>query len=246
MHRETASALSSSDVDQLDDSSGTGTDVPGSDAADSAVRPSRSLLRPVFETVLLVVFLYVALRVFLIPYQVDGASMSPDLQDGQRVFVHRMAYTDFDPDALWSALPWAHRDGHDDIFPASQPERGDIIVLQPPVPSVEPYIKRVIGLPGERLTFREGLVFIDGQALTEPYIEGAITSCIHGPWCSLIVPDNAVFVLGDNREDSTDSRFFGTITYDHIIGQAVFSNWPFGTIGPVEHPDYDLTAFPPT
>lgn len=195
-----------------------------------------------FETVLVVMVLYVALRIFLIPYQVDGASMSPDLRDGERVFVHRMAYTHFDSGALWNALPWAHRDGHDDVFSFGPPERGDIIVLEPPTTSGEPYIKRVIGLPGEQVTFREGLVFINGQALTEPYIEGAITSCVHGPWCSLTVPDDAVFVLGDNRQDSTDSRFFGTITYDHIIGQAVFSNWPLETIGPVEHPVYDVTS----
>jgi len=192
-----------------------------------------------------VMVLYVGLRVFLVPYQVDGASMSPDLQDGERVFVHRMAYTHFNSDALLDTLPWGHRDGGDDVFSFSRPERGDIIVLHPPTVSGEPYIKRVIGLPGERVTFREGLVFINGQALTEPYIEGAITSCSHGPWCSLTVPDNAVFVLGDNRQDSTDSRFFGTITFDHIIGQAVFSNWPLETIGPVEHPDYDVTS-PPT
>lgn len=114
--------------------------------------------------------------------------------------------------------------------------------MQPPVATTEPYIKRVIGLPGERVTFREGLVFINGMALTEPYIEGAITSCMRGPWCSLTVPDDAVFVLGDNRQDSTDSRSFGTITHDHIIGQAVFSNWPLEKIGPVEHPVYDVTA----
>ncbi len=188
--------------------------------------------------------LYVALRVFLIPYQVDGASMAPDLRDGERVFVYRLAYTHLDSGALLDALPWGDRDSGD-VVSASAPERGDIIVLRPPTTSGKPYIKRVIGLPGERVTFREGLVFIDGQALTEPYIEGAITSCFHGPWCSLTVPDDAVFVLGDNRQDSTDSRFFGTITYDHIIGQAVFSNWPLETIGPVEHPDYDVTS-PPT
>lgn len=223
-----------------------GTQAPDSETPDPFSRPFCSLLRTIFQTVTLILVLYVGLRIFLIPYQVDGASMSPDLQDGERVFVHRLAYMHFDSDALWNVLPWEHRDGHDEVFPLSQPERGDIIVLQPPFASDEPYIKRVIGLPGERVTFREGLVFINGQALTESYINGAITSCVHGPWCSLVVPENAVFVLGDNRQDSTDSRFFGTVTFDHIIGRAVFSNWPMETIGPVEHPDYDLTAPPPT
>lgn len=171
--------------------------------------------------------------------------MSPDLQDGERVFVYRLAYTHLDSDALLDALPWGHPDGGDDVLSFNRPERGDIIVLHPPTASGQPYIKRVIGLPGERVAFREGLVFINGQALTEPYIQGAVTSCFHGPWCSMTVPKDAVFVLGDNRQDSTDSRVFGTITYDHIIGQAVFSNWPLETMGPVEHPVYDVTS-PPT
>lgn len=226
------------DADAID----TSMHAPSGRAADPAPRLVRSLPRMVLETVLLVLVLYVALRVFLIPYQVDGASMSPDLRDGERVFVHRLAYTDLDVDALWNVLPWEHRSGHDEIFIPAPPERGDIVVVQPPVASTEPYIKRVIGLPGERVTFREGLVFIDGMALTEPYIEGAITSCMYGPWCSLTVPEDAVFVLGDNRQDSTDSRSFGTIAYDHIIGQAVFSNWPLEKIGPVEHPVYNVTA----
>lgn len=242
MHRGATPAPSIFDPDAHLHLSGTGTSAQDGEGLVPPPRPLRSLLRTMAETVIVVLILYVALRFFLIPYQVDGASMSPDLKDGERVFVHRMAYTRFDSGALWNMLPWGHRDGDGDGFPSAQPERGDIIVLQPPTASGEPYIKRVIGLPGERVTFREGLVFIDSQALTEPYIDGAVTSCTHGPWCSLTVPDDAVFVLGDNRQDSTDSRFFGTITYDHIIGQAVFSNWPLETIGPVEDPVYDVTA----
>jgi len=238
MLRDTSSVLPDSDADALD----TGTPASPGGKTNVTRRLVRSLTRMMLETVFLVLVLYVALRVFLIPYQVDGASMSPDLGDGERVFVHRLAYTDIDPDALWNALPWEHRAGHDQIFVPAPPERGDIIVVRPPIATTEPYIKRVIGLPGERVTFREGLVFINGMALTEPYIEGAVTSCLHRPWCSLTVPEDAVFVLGDNRQDSTDSRSFGTVPNDRIIGQAVFSNWPLEKIGPVEHPVYDMTV----
>lgn len=238
MLRDSSPVTPDPHADALDSS----TPAPLGGSVDPIPRLARSLQRMLLETVLLVLVLYVALRVLLIPYQVEGASMSPDLGDGERVFVHRLAYANLDIDALWNVLPWEHRAGHDEIFISASPERGDIVVVQPPVATTEPYIKRVIGLPGERVTFREGLVFIDGMALTEPYIEGAITSCMYGPWCSLTVPEDAVFVLGDNREDSTDSRSFGTITYDHIIGQAVFSNWPLEKIGPVEHPVYDVTA----
>ena len=199
----------------------------------------RTLIREIVETVIIVVVVYVGLRSFVLPYRVDGSSMTPYLLDGERLFVSRTSYTDIDLDALWNLMPWGEPA---DLFPSSQPERGDIIVLTPPVVSTEPYIKRVIGLPGEQISFAEGLVFVDGQALTEDYIEGAITTCVRKQFCSVTVPAGHIFVLGDNRSNSADSRVFGPIPYDHIIGKAVFSNWPFETLGPIEEPTYELTA----
>ncbi len=202
----------------------------------------RPLIREIIETVIIVIVVYVGLRSFVLPYRVDGSSMTPYLLDGERLFVSRTSYAHVDLNALWNLLPWEDREGSADLFPFSEPERGDIIVLTPPVVSNEPYIKRVIGLPGERISFAEGLVFVNGQALTEEYIEGAITTCERRQFCSVTIPPGHIFVLGDNRSDSADSRVFGPIPYDHIIGKAVFSNWPFETLGPIEEPTYELTA----
>lgn len=202
----------------------------------------RPLVREIIETVVIVVVVYVGLRSFMLPYRVDGSSMTPYLLDGERLFVSRTSYTSVDFKALWNLVPWEDEEGHPDLFPSSEPERGDIIVLTPPVASNEPYIKRVIGLPGERISFAEGLVFVDGQALTEDYIEGAITTCARKQFCSLTVPPGHIFVLGDNRTNSADSRVFGPIPYDHVIGKAIFSNWPVETLGPIDEPTYDLTA----
>lgn len=202
----------------------------------------RSLFREIIETVLIVVVVYVGLRSFVLPYRVDGSSMTPYLLDGERLFVSRTSYTSIDWNALWNMLPGEDREGHADLFPASDPERGDIIVLTPPVVSNEPYIKRVIGLPGERISFDEGLVFVNGEALTEDYIDGAITTCARKRFCSVTIPPGHIFVLGDNRSNSADSRVFGPIPYDHVIGKAIFSNWPVETLGPIDEPTYELTA----
>lgn len=221
---------------------------PNPDRQPAAVQPRpaatrrRPLIREIIETVIIVIIVYAGLRSFVLPYQVDGSSMTPNLSNGERLFVSRTSYAHIDTNALWNLLPWEEREGRADIFPFSEPKRGDIIVLQPPVSSAEPFIKRIIGLPGERITFGEGLVFVNGEVLTEDYIDGAITTCGLTEFCSMTVPPGQVFVLGDNRSNSADSRDFGTIPYDHIIGKAVFSNWPFETLGPIEEPSYELAA----
>jgi signal peptidase I len=196
------------------------------------------MLRDVVETILIVFVVYFGFRAVALPYQVDGASMTPYLHEGERVFVSRVSYAHLDTDDLWNLLPWEDRDSADDIYFFDPPERGDIIVLHPPYASDEPYIKRVIGLPGETVSFQEGVVLIDGVALNEDYIGGAITFCQQTAWCDVTVPADSVFVLGDNRQDSTDSRVFGPIAYDQIIGKAVFANWPVCKIGPIDSPEY--------
>ena len=88
-----------------------------------------------------------------------------------------------------------------------------------------------MGLPGERVEFIDGYVTIDGERLDEPYLEGARTTC-RLEWCHEgVVPEGHVFVLGDNRDNSSDSRVFGPIAIDDIIGEAWFANWPIDRIG---------------
>ena len=117
--------------------------------------------------------------------------------------------------------------------------RGDVVVLNPPTPSAQPYIKRIIGLPGESIEFRNGFVYIDGERLDEPYIEQGITRCGNSDFCSIDeIPDGYVYVLGDNRNNSSDSRSFGLVAIDRIVGKAWFTNWPLADIGLVPHYDY--------
>jgi signal peptidase I len=185
------------------------------------------LLRELVPMLLIVLVVFAGVRMFFQPYEVDGASMSPAIANGERLFVNRSAYVHVDLPALG------------DIYPFSEPQRGDIIVLESDRTSRDaPYIKRIIGLPGETITYTEGIVIVDGEPLVEDYINGAITGCHVPTYCSITVPQGHVYVLGDNRRDSEDSRFFGPVPMEDVVGKAFFSNWPYENIGPIQHPDY--------
>ncbi len=125
------------------------------------------------------------------------------------------------------------------------PNRGDIVVFDAPPNATQegataPYIKRVIGLPGEMLEVRAGRVLIDGQALDEPYTKEPSRHDF-GP---IVVPEDHYFVMGDNRNNSADSRYWGPLDESRIIGKAVFRFWPLNKMGRVRTPRYDVPQEP--
>ena len=226
--------------------------APPPDPVRAEARPARSglrALREILETVLLAVILFLAVRSFVLPYQVDGMSMTPNLQNNERVLVNRQAYHDFDLNHVLNWIPGVDRKGSWDFTPFGNLNRGDVVVLQPPIPHTQPFIKRVIGLPGDHVTIKDGYVYINGVQLDEQYIPQPISECPaspyplqgHPPACDVTVPDDSVFVMGDNRKPggSEDSRMFGTVKIDNIVGEAFFVNWPFKNIGPIGHGHYN-------
>ncbi len=167
----------------------------------------RSWLQDTLETVLLAVILFFVINALTGRYQVHGQSMIPNLHEGQYLIASKVTY-------------WLHA-----------PERGDIVVLAPPNNSSGiPYIKRVIGLPGDVVEVRERRVWVNGVALNEPYISAQPNYT--GNW---IVAENTVFVLGDNRNDSSDSHTWGLLPHDQILGKAFFSYWPPEQWGTIPH-----------
>lgn len=192
------------------------------------------------RTVLLAALVFVGARLFVLPYEVEGASMTPNLHDRERVLVNRSVYYHFDLNRVLDLIPGVDVSGQRVIYPFHSPRRGDIVVLNPPVKNpTQPYIKRVIGLPGETVSFRNGYVYIDGKRLDEPYINGPITNCDVARGChDGLVPAGYVFVLGDNRDNSADSRTFGFVKIDEIVGKAWFANWPLDRIGFLPSYDY--------
>ena len=206
------------------------------------VKKSSSVARGISEltrTLLLAAIVFVGARTMVLPYEVEGASMTPNLHDRERVLVNRTVYFHFDLNKIVNLVPGVDREGTNEFYPFHSPERGDVVELNPPLPSSQPYIKRVIGLPGDTIEFRDGYVYINGERLNEPYIDGAVTECNSGPFCSVDkIPDGHVYVLGDNRDNSSDSRSFGYVKIEDLVGKAWFTNWPLTDIGLVPHYDY--------
>jgi signal peptidase I len=209
-----------------------------------AVRSGPSTIRRVsgaIRFVSTIIAIVLLIRAFVSPFEVDGRSMTPNLHDHDRVFVNRARYVHIDLNNLLNLLPGVDREGTDIWFPFDSPKRGEIVVLDPPIPSDQPFIKRIIGLPGDSIAFHDGYVYINGQRLNEPYIDGAITVCDGGRWCSIDhIPNGMVYVLGDNRKGSEDSRAFGPVSIDALLGKAWLTNWPLSDAGRIPSYDYDL------
>lgn len=151
----------------------------------------------ILETLILAVVLYFGINAVSARVRVDGFSMRPTLEDGEYILVNKLAYK------------------------TGEPTRGDIIVFIFPVNPQEDLIKRVIGLPGETISVHNGVVAVNGVSLTEPYI--ASPPAYDGDW---VVPDDQLFVLGDNRNDSRDSHQWQFLPIENVIGKAVLIYWP--------------------
>ena len=220
--------------------------TPPQSSADATAIPPRaeqkrpSMAREVIETILLAVFIFVAVRAVVLNFKVDGLSMMPSFANGEMLLVNRNAYAHFDTWALVDWLPFVEHDEQNIVYPFNPPERGDVVVFTPPEPGEDkPYIKRIIALPGETFEARGGQVYINGQPINEPYLGGEETWCGARQDCPPVtVPEGSVLVLGDNRDNSEDSRYFGPVTESSIIGKAWVTYWPTDMIGIVPHYDY--------
>ena len=151
----------------------------------------------ILETLVLAVVLYFGINAVSARVRVDGFSMRPSLQDGEYILVNKLAYK------------------------TGEPHRGDIVVFIFPVDPSEDLIKRVIGLPGETVSVHNGVVKVNGVALTEPYI--ASPPAYED---DRVVPEGQLYVLGDNRNDSRDSHQWGLLPIENVIGRAVLIYWP--------------------
>ncbi|MBN1640948.1 MAG: signal peptidase I [Anaerolineae bacterium] len=183
---------------------GAGGEALGAEPKPSLLRAIKSWLFEVGETVLPAIVIAVLINLFLAQAtRVYGSSMEPNLHTDQRLVVEKLSYR------------------------LHEPRRGDVVVLRMPERGPELLIKRVIALPGETIEVRDGAVLVNGVRLEEPYL-GRPTSGTFGP---TLVPEGQLFVMGDNRGASNDSRVFGPVDRTRIIGRAWISYWPLETIG---------------
>jgi signal peptidase I len=158
----------------------------------------RRFIIDVLETVVLSLVLFLGINAISARIRIESISMQPTLYAGDYVIVNKMAYK------------------------LGEPSRGDVVVFHyPPDPGREPYIKRVVGLPGDHVVVRDNQVLVNGVALDEPYINSAPN--YQGEW---LVPEDSLFVLGDNRNNSSDSHSWGMVPLENVIGKAEVVYWP--------------------
>src|SRR5713226_5558932 len=162
------------------------------------------LVREVIETIVLTILMFLVIRFAVQNFNIEGTSMEPNLHDKELILVDKWTYL-FHP-----------------------PARGDVIVfIAPPEPSQD-YIKRIIGIPGDRITINNTTVIVDGVTLNETYVDPHNQGNFYANKVisNMLVPPNDYFVLGDNRRGSSDSRAWGFVPRKNIVGRAAFVYWP--------------------
>lgn len=179
---------------------------------DEEVAGFKSLLRETLETVILAVLIFLVIRSLVQNYRIEGQSMEPNFQHGQYLLVNKLAYR------------------------LGEYSRGDVIIFHYPNNPSQDYIKRVIGLPGDTVEFRDGALIVNGLNVDEPYAQIPIARDIQAQ----TVAPGFLYVLGDNRPASSDTRTWGQLSQEFVIGKAWFAIWPVGDVGLVEHPAIEL------
>ena len=168
-------------------------------------QPTEIAVREIVETLLLTFFIFWIVNSLVGRYRIDGHSMNPPLADEQYLFINNVAYL------------------------LDEPQHGDIIVFRHPRNNLN-LIKRVIGVPGDTVEVRDQQVFVNGQILNEPYIQAPPNYT--GSWN---VPEDQYFVLGDNRNNSSDSHSWSYLPEENIFGKAAYIYWPIGDWASVPH-----------
>ena len=182
--------------------------APAPDAASSA-NTLRKEIRVWTRDLLVAIGLALVIIVFLYqPVKVEGTSMAPLLSDQERIFINKFVYR-FEPI-----------------------QRGDVVVFWYPLDHTKSFIKRVVGLPGEVVEIRQGVLYVNGKVIPEPYVPPQYEDSSDFP--PQRVPKDSFFVLGDHRISSNDSRVFGPVSSQYIYGRAVFAYWPVDHFGSLE------------
>lgn len=177
------------------------------------------------ETTVVALSIFVVFYLFLIqPHEIKGSSMEPSFHNSEYILTDKISYRFRDP------------------------ERGDVIIFKAPTNQDVDYIKRIIGLPGDRVKIQAGVIYINGKKLKESYISDS-TNLLPGNFLQegieIAVPERKLFVMGDNRQHSSDSREFGPIPMQSIIGRAFMRYWPiteFGLLPQVSYADFKTSA----
>jgi signal peptidase I len=188
------------------------------------------------QTLVLAALIFLMVRGVAQNFRVEGPSMEPGLHNGQYLLVNKAVYFKLDLDELSKYIPFVDGGDNSSRYLFHGPQRGDVVVFRYPRDPSRDFIKRIIGVPGDTVAITDGVVTVNGSALEEPYINGGANSNLEPK----VVPEGSYFVLGDNRPNSSDSRNWGFVPEENIIGKAMFSYWPLSEFGGVGNTSIDL------
>lgn len=192
---------------------------------------SVGMIWEVIQVLVLALLMVMVIRNFGQNYRIDGISMLPNFHNSQFLIVNRWAYCP----GIHLEIPIVNIKIWEKTWCVRQPRRGDVVIFEYPKDISRDFIKRVIGLPGETVEIRQGKVYINGQLMPEPF--GPNPGSYSAP--PVTVPAGEVYVMGDNRNNSSDSHIWGPLPINLIIGKALASYWPPQYWSLV--PRYDLT-----
>ena len=187
------------------------------------------------QTLVLAILIFLLVRTVAQNFRVEGPSMEPGLHDGQYLLVNKAVY--FNLADVAKFIPFLHVDNGETKFLFHGPQRGDVIVFRYPRDPDRDFIKRVIGVPGDRVRVVDGVVYVNDVPLHEDYISAPAGRDLAE---EEVVPPGNYFVLGDNRPNSSDSRSWGFVPEENIIGKAMLTYWPLSDLGGVGNHSVDL------
>jgi signal peptidase I len=182
----------------------------------------RSFTREVIETVALAVFLVLLIQSSVQNYRVEGPSMEPLFVGGDRVVVSKVGYTEINAEHAAGFLPTVGAEVGQLWHPFGEPQRGDVIVFRWPRDERQNFVKRIIGSPGDEIRVELGQVFVNGEPLDEPYLEYTLRQTLNDH----VVGPDAYYVMGDNRPQSDDSRHWGDVPRENVVGKVEVTYWP--------------------
>ena len=186
-----------------------------------------SVAREIVEAVVLALVVFLVIQAGVKNFKVLGASMQPTLENGQYLLVNKLVYFELDKERIARLTPFWQVDQSSERFAFSPPSRGDVVVFHYPRNISQDFVKRLIALPGETVEIRSGVVYVNGTALDEPYL----TSRDMGSTRPYRLAEDEYFVIGDNRKGSHDSRSWGPVPEDLLLGKVWFVYWPLSEWG---------------
>ena len=193
----------------------------------------RRIVKEMIETVLLALLLFVLMEFSVQNFKVEGSSMTPTLEQNQYLLVNKLIYSRVGLDELSPFVPFVHAstNGSDrTMFAFHPPQHGEVVIFHFPADPTRDFVKRVIGVPGDTIEIRQGDVYRNGQHVDEPFVISPSTRT----YAPVFVEQGHYYVLGDNRRSSNDSRDWGLVPEENLIGRAWMRYWPPDNLGLID------------